>query len=235
MGGESTRPGSREIHPDEERSRVVPVLETLRARTDVMLSVDTRHASVAAAALQAGADIVNDVSALADGGMAPRVADHDAGLVLMHMKGTPDTMQREPRYDDVVAEVKAFLDSAVKRAEDAGVRSDAIMVDPGIGFGKTLRHNLTLLHDLAELGELDKPVLVGTSRKSFLGTLLDREPESRLMGTAASVACAIMNGARVVRVHDVSEMHDVVRVTDAIRLAGDGSPARTRTSKELVT
>ena len=238
IGGESTRPGAAPVSTKEELDRVLPVLENLRSRTERMLSVDTRKAEVAEDALANGADIVNDVTALGgDLRMAEVAADAGAGIVLMHMQGTPETMQSEPRYDDVVAEVKASLSEAVARAVRAGIASDAIVVDPGIGFGKTLSHNLTLLNELATLAELGKPILVGTSRKGFIGKLLSSEAEARIFGTAASVAAAILRGASIVRVHDVSEMRDVATVADAIRNATSpslnvvpheaASPART--------
>lgn len=226
VGGESARPGSRPVSAEEEAFRVVPVIERVRAATDALLSIDTQKASVAERALEAGADIVNDVSGLvADPRMAEVTAKYEAGLVLMHMKGTPETMQRAPVYRDVVTEVRDFLEAAVRRAEAAGVRRDGIVVDPGIGFGKTLEHNLGLLKELPALAVLGKPILVGTSRKSFLGRLLGHPEADRLLGTAASVAAAIWRGAHLVRVHDVREMVDVVRVTDAIRAGRE--PART--------
>jgi len=218
IGGESTRPGAPPVSIQEELDRVLPVLDNLRTQTDRMLSVDTRKAEVAESALANGADIVNDVTALGgDPRMAEVAARAGAGVVLMHMQGTPETMQSEPRYGDVAAEVKASLSEAVARAERAGIASDAIVVDPGIGFGKTLSHNLTLLNELDTLAELGKPILVGTSRKGFIGKLLSSEAEARIFGTAASVAAAILRGASIVRVHDVSEMRDVATVADAIR------------------
>ncbi len=219
IGGESTRPGGQEVPVSEELERVLPVLEGVRARTEALLSIDTKKAAVAERALEAGADIVNDVSAFGDDGMAQVAARARAGVVLMHMRGTPETMQREPVYEDVVGEVKAYLRNAVERAEAAGVSGESILVDPGIGFGKTLEHNLTLLRELSALAELGKPVLVGTSRKSFIGRLLSDTSHDRIFGTAGSVATAVLNGASVVRVHDVHEMSDVVTVVDAIRTA----------------
>lgn len=224
IGGESTRPGGEEVPARDELERVVPVIDAVRKRTDALISIDTKKTEVAERALDSGADVVNDVSALGDDGMAELVARTRAGVVLMHMRGTPETMQREPVYDDVVPEVKAYLKDAIARAERAGVRGDSILIDPGIGFGKTLEHNLALLRDLRSLTELGKPVLVGTSRKSFIARLLDASSDDRIFGTAGSVAAAILNGASVVRVHDVREMRDVARVVDAIR-AKDRAPA----------
>ncbi len=225
IGGESTRPGASATDVEEELRRVVPVVARLRPLSRVLISVDTRKAAVAERALDAGADIVNDVSALGDSRMADVVARAKAGLVLMHMKGTPSTMQASPSYRDVVVEVREYLGRAIEKAESSGVASDSILVDPGIGFGKTLEHNLTLLRNLEALSELSKPILIGTSRKSFLGRILQAPAtrdagsldEARLLGTAASVACAVVLGASVVRVHDVREMRQVVAVADAIK------------------
>jgi dihydropteroate synthase len=233
IGGESTRPGASPVDVEEEIRRVVPVVARLRPLSRVLISVDTRNAPVAERALDAGADLVNDVSALGDPRMAEVVARTRAGLVLMHMKGTPATMQVSPSYRNVVAEVKEYLARAVEKAEAAGVSSDSILVDPGIGFGKTLEHNLALLRNLPALTELSKPILVGTSRKSFLGRILSgtapryagNEEEERLLGTASSVACAVLLGASVVRVHDVREMRQAVAVADAIKnAAAEGRP-----------
>jgi dihydropteroate synthase len=233
IGGESTRPGASPVDVEEEIRRVVPVVARLRPLSRVLISVDTRSAAVAERALDAGADIINDVSALGDSRMAEVVARANAGLVLMHMKGTPSTMQASPFYRDVVAEVKDYLGRAIARAESSGVSTDSILVDPGIGFGKTLEHNLALLRNLPALAQLSKPILVGTSRKSFLGRILSEkearragmDDEERLLATAASVACAVLLGASVVRVHDVREMRQVAAVADAIKNQGvEGSP-----------
>jgi dihydropteroate synthase len=221
IGGESTRPGAEPPSQEEEVRRVVPVISSLRPLTEAIISVDTRHALVAELAIAEGADIVNDVSALAaEPEMASLVAASRCGLVLMHMKGTPETMQQGPHYDDVVREVRDRLAEAVESAAAAGVGRESIAVDPGIGFGKTAAHNLTLLNRLDELAVLERPILVGTSRKSFLGRILSDSEADRLMATAASVACAILRGAHMVRVHDVSEMRQVALVADAIRNEG---------------
>ncbi len=217
IGGESTRPGGQFVAADEEWERVAPVLSAVRERTPVMISIDTRKAKVAERAIESGVDMVNDISALEDTAMVDVVASSGAGLVLMHKQGEPETMQSAPAYEDVVSEVTAHLASAVSRAEAKGVSSSSIFVDPGIGFGKTLQHNLTLIQNLSALSALEKPILIGTSRKSFIGKLLSQTPENRLFGTAGTVAAAILNGAHAVRVHDVREMRDVAVIVDAIR------------------
>ncbi|MHC4247561.1 MAG: dihydropteroate synthase [Planctomycetota bacterium] len=218
VGGESTRPGAPEVPADEEVRRVVPVIERVRARTDVPISIDTRKAPVARAALDAGADIVNDVSALRDDpGLAALSAERECPVVLMHMKGTPRTMQADPRYEDVGAEVREFLGGALARAEAAGVARERTIVDPGIGFGKTLEHNLALVNRLDELAALGRPVLIGASRKSFIGKTLSLDsPSDRLEGTLAVTALAVERGARIVRVHDVEANVRVVRMAEAV-------------------
>ncbi|MBI2238887.1 MAG: dihydropteroate synthase [Actinobacteria bacterium] len=221
VGGESTRPGSDPVSPEDERDRVVPVIKALAAEVpDVPISVDTRKHDVAAAALDAGATIVNDVSAGADPDMFAVVRDAGAGMVLMHMKGEPKTMQETPHYDDVVAEVKEYLRERVEAAEFAGIEPERLCVDPGIGFGKTLEHNLLLLRDIESFLDLPRPLLVGPSRKAFIGALLDVTADERVEGTAGAVAWLAARGAHIVRVHDVREMVRVVRVVDAIARAG---------------
>ena len=219
VGGESTRPGAGPVPAGEELERVLPVIEGLHeaAPEGVALSVDTRRPDVARAALEAGASIVNDVTAAADPAMFDVVAASGAGLVLMHMLGEPRTMQDDPRYDDVVVDVRDFLAARLGAAVAAGVARDRLCVDPGIGFGKNLDHNLRLLHDIASFGELRVPVMVGASRKRFLGQLTDvDEPSARVEGTAGAVAWCAANGVDVVRVHDVLQMARVARVVDAI-------------------
>ena len=218
VGGESTRPGSDPVPVDEELRRVLPVLEGLRAaRPDAVLSVDTRKAAVAREAIAAGASVVNDVSAAADPEMFAVVGATGAGVVLMHMQGDPKTMQVEPHYDDVVGEVAEFLRERVEAAAFADVPVERVAVDPGIGFGKDLGHNLELLRRLDALAELGAALVVGPSRKRFLGTLTGVEdPADRVDATAAAVAWCAANGADVVRVHDVGAMARVVRVVDAI-------------------
>lgn len=225
IGGESTRPGSDPVPADEQIRRVVPVIERIRAETGTLISVDTTSSKVAAAALDGGADIVNDISGgEADPDLLPLIASRGVPVVLMHMRGTPKTMQSLADYNDVVAEVRAHLASRRDAAVAAGVAPKHILLDPGIGFGKNLEHNLLLLRDLKELAALGQPLLVGTSRKRFVGTITDEpEPERRVFGTAATVAWSVANGAAIVRVHDVRAMAQVVRMTEAIR-SGNWTP-----------
>jgi dihydropteroate synthase len=216
IGGESTRPGADEVSVDEELARVVPVIEGL-ATDDIALSVDTRKATVARAALEAGACIVNDVTAGSDPEMFATVRGVGAGLVLMHKRGDPKTMQRDPRYDDVVGEVRAFLAQRAAAARDAGIERDRLCVDPGIGFGKNLQHNLALLRDIDTFGELDLPVLVGASRKRFIGTLTGvDDPGDRVEGSVAAAVWCASRGVHAVRVHDVRQTVRALRVVDAI-------------------
>jgi len=225
VGGESTRPGAGEVPLQVELDRVLPVIEAIRARSDVPVSIDTRKAAVAREALRRGAVLVNDVSGLGhDPGLATAVAEAGAALVLMHIQGSPETMQVDPRYDDVVAEVIELLSGRIDRAVAAGVARERIWVDPGIGFGKTAGHNLFLLRHLDELRVLGAPLLVGTSRKRFIGALSGgKPPEQRLPGSLASIAAvAVLHGADVVRVHDVAEAKDALAVADALARAREG-------------
>jgi dihydropteroate synthase len=217
LGAESTRPGAAPVNEQEEIRRLLPVVEALAAKAGVPLSVDTMKASVARAALEAGAQIVNDVSAgTHDAGMLALCAERNAPVVLMHMRGEPRTMQTGVRYRDVVGDVLAYLDERAAAARAAGVTSDRILVDPGFGFGKLVEHNLVLLRRLGEFRRLGYPVVAGTSRKTFIGKVLGDLPvEERLEGTAATVALAIWNGASVVRVHDVGAMRRVVNIVEA--------------------
>jgi dihydropteroate synthase len=215
VGGESTRPGAEPVSADEELRRVVPVIERLCA-TEAAISVDTAKSAVAHAALDAGADIVNDVSAFRfDPEMAGLVADSEAGCCLMHMLGEPRTMQEDPRYDDVVSEVKAFLEERLAFAVAEGVHEARVWLDPGIGFGKTVEHNLELLRRLDEIVAIGRPVVIGTSRKSFLGKLTGREVGQRVPGTIATSVIAYERGASVFRVHDVAEVADALKVAAA--------------------
>jgi dihydropteroate synthase len=217
VGGESTRPGAQPVDAAEEIRRVVPVIEGLAAATNVPISIDTMKASVARAALDAGAHVVNDVSAgRHDADMLPLVAERGVPIVLMHMLGEPRTMQAAPAYRDVVEEVRAFLAARADEAIRRGVDPSKIVVDPGFGFGKTKEHNLLLLKHLARIVGLGFPVLVGTSRKSFIGAALDLPVEERLEGTAATVALAVANGAQIVRVHDAGPMRRVVGMVEAV-------------------
>jgi dihydropteroate synthase len=216
VGGESTRPGAEAVDADEELRRVGPVIEALAA-DGASVSVDTSKATVAAAALDAGAEIVNDVSALrTDPEMATLCAERGCGVVLMHMKGTPRTMQESPSYGDVVADVRAFLAERIEAARAAGVSEERIWIDPGIGFGKTVEHNLELLRRLGELRELGRPIVIGTSRKSFIGEITGREVDERLGGTVASNVLALAAGAEVFRVHDVRAVREALAVATAV-------------------
>jgi dihydropteroate synthase len=216
VGGESTRPGARAVTAEEELARVAPVIAGL-GELDVPISIDTSKVTVAEAALDAGAEIVNDVTAMrAEPELAQLCAQRGCEVVLMHMQGDPRTMQENPTYGDVVDDVKAFLVERIEAATDGGVAEDRIWVDPGIGFGKTVEHNLELLGRLGELRELGRPIVVGTSRKSFLGRLTHREVTDRLGATIASSVLALRAGAEVLRVHDVAEVEQAVRVAEAI-------------------
>lgn len=217
IGGESSRPGAGIIGVEEELKRVLPVIKAIRKKCDIPVSIDTCKSEVARQALMEGADVINDITALnGDEGMPGVIARAGAGVVLMHMKGEPVTMQSDPVYKDVVGEIIAYLSAAVARAERSGIAPEKIIIDPGIGFGKMLAHNLAILRGLRRFKELGKPVLVGTSRKSFIGELTQRSVGEREFGTAASVSAAVMNGADLVRVHDVRNTVDVIKVTEAI-------------------
>jgi dihydropteroate synthase len=220
IGGESTRPGAQPVSLDEELRRVLPVIRELRQGSDVPISIDTYKEAAARAALDAGADIVNDISALRfDPAMTALVAREGVPLILMHMQGVPRTMQREPHYRDVVGEVRDFLAERVRSANQAGIAQEQIIIDPGIGFGKTLTHNLALLKNLQSLKSLGQPLLIGVSRKAFIGKILNAAaPEERLEGSLAAAVASALTGANILRVHDVSETVRALRVADAIRL-----------------
>lgn len=220
LGAESTRPGSSPVDPDEQIRRLTPVIEAVVGMPGAVVSVDTQDAGVAARALELGAHLINDISALGDPGMARVVADHGAGLVLMHMQGVPTTMQTDPRYTDVVREVALFLADRKATAQAGGVRDECLAVDPGLGFGKTLEHNLALLASLDWFAHLRRPVLVGASRKGFLGRLTGDAPsEDRLEASLAAAAIAAWQGARILRVHDVAATRRALAVVDATRNA----------------
>lgn len=222
VGGESTRPGAEPVSVEEELRRILPPVKRLVKKLSVPISVDTYKADVAAVVLAEGVDLINDVSGLGfDPRLASVVAEAGAGLVLMHMRGTPRTMQEDASYIDVVTEVRDYLRERILLAEARGVHPEAIVVDPGIGFAKRAKHNLVLLKRLTEFHALKKPLLIGPSRKSFIGSVLDLPVEERLEGTAATVAAAIWQGAHIVRVHDVRAMVRVARMTDAIRHASE--------------
>jgi dihydropteroate synthase len=218
VGGESTRPGAEPIDAEEEIRRVLPVIKQLAVRTGIPISIDTYRSQTAAAALDSGASIINDISAMTfDANMKHLAAERKCPIVLMHIKGTPQNMQQNPHYENVIEEIIAWLKARIEEAESAGIDKQAIIIDPGIGFGKTVEHNLEILNKLDRFRALGKPILVGVSRKRMIGEILGGLPvEERLEGTAAAVAISIANGANIVRVHDVKEMARVVKVADAI-------------------
>ncbi len=215
IGGESTRPGAKEVDAKEELGRILPVLSRLIETTNVPISIDTSKAEVAKHAVEAGATLINDVTALGDPSMATTVATHRCGLLLMHMQGTPRSMQASPHYSNLMSEITRFLRVSVLKAVEAGVSPDSIAIDPGFGFGKTDAHNLELLNRLEELTCLGYPVVLGTSRKSTLGHLTGRAPNARMAATAATMAMAVDRGARILRVHDVAAMKDAAVVAHA--------------------
>ena len=219
VGGESTRPGSDSVSADEQIQRIVPVIKALCEKTDVPVSIDTYKYEVARVALDAGAAIINDITALSDERIGELAAERHVPVVLMHMQGTPATMQIEPEYDDVVSEVLDFLLDRAKRAEKSGISKDMIFIDPGIGFGKTTEHNLLLLRNINKFVAAGYRILVGTSRKRFIGEITGREkPAERIFGTAATVALCAAAGVSVARVHDVAEMVNVVKVADKLKI-----------------
>ncbi len=221
VGGESTRPGSDPVSPKEEEGRVVPVVKELRKQSGVMISVDTRRKEVAERAIDAGADMVNDVSGLShDKEMAALVSGRGVPVVLMHMRGTPKTMQEDPRYQDTMGEILRELAASVSIALEAGISRRMIIVDPGIGFAKRASDNLRIIRDLASLKSLGFPILIGVSRKSFIGQIVGRPVEERLTGTIAANTLAVINGADIVRVHDVQDAVDMVKIMDSINRVG---------------
>ena len=219
IGGESSRPGSEPVSLDEELSRVIPAIEALAKKVEIPISIDAYKPEVARSALDAGASIINDISGLADERMRALAAERKAPTVIMHMKGTPRNMQENPEYDDVVSEIMAFFGERIALAVEAGLPEEYLIIDPGIGFGKTVDHNLEIIRNLADFKSLGQPILIGTSRKAFIGKILGGlPPTERLQGTAATVAISIANGASIVRVHDVKEMSQVAQVADALAL-----------------
>ena len=219
IGGESTRPGSEPLTPEEELQRVVPVIESLSAKVTVPISIDTYKAEIARRALDAGASIVNDISGLRfDPGMAGVVSAYKVPVVVMHIKGSPRNMQQSPVYEALIPEILDYLRGSIAIALEAGVPEEKIIIDPGIGFGKTFDHNLEILHNLDRFALLGRPLLIGPSRKAFIGRILDNaSPQERIYGTAAAVAISIIKGANIVRVHDVKEMAEVAKVADAVK------------------
>lgn len=217
IGAESSQPGAVPIDEEEERRRLISVVRAVCRRTTVPVSVDTTKASIAQEALDVGAALINDISALRfDARMGDVVAKSGAGLILMHMQGTPQTMQRAAQYTDVVEEVRQFLKARLDAAREAGIQAERILLDPGIGFGKNCQHNVVLLDRLDAFHTLGRPLVIGVSRKAFIGKILGRPVGERLMGTAGAVAVAVMKGARMVRVHDVAPIRDVVKMVEAI-------------------
>jgi len=223
IGGESSRPGAEPAPLEEELSRIVPVIHQLAREVDAPISIDTYKARVALPAIESGAHIVNDISALNfDPEMATVVSEMGIPVILMHMKGTPRDMQINPTYRALIPEIIQYLRDNIEKALDAGIPEEKIIIDPGIGFGKTVEHNLEILRRLREFRVLSRPILIGTSRKSFIGKILNLPVEDRIEGTAATVACSIMNGADIVRVHDVKQIYRVTRMTDAICRGNSG-------------
>ena len=218
VGGESTRPGADSVGSEEEMRRVIPVIERLAAQTNAPISIDTYKESVARAALTAGATIVNDISGLtADPRLAQTAAEFGAGLILMHKRGDPTTMQSDTHYEDLIAEISLFLREAISKAEAAGVDPAKIMIDPGIGFGKDLAGNVQIINSVGSLTELGKPVLIGASRKAFIGRITGADPAHRLHGSLAATVAAVIYGAAAVRVHDVKETREAVDVAIQLR------------------
>ncbi len=213
VGGESTRPGAQKVELEEELDRTIPVIEAVREEADILVSIDTYKSEVARRALDAGAEMVNDVSALRfDEKLAPLVAERNVPIVLMHMQGTPRTMQKNPTYEDPVLDIMDFLRERIEVAEESGISGEKVIVDPGIGFGKSCKDNYEILRRLEEFKALGAPLLLGTSRKSFLGEILDLPPEERVEGTIATNVVGVLKGARILRVHDVEENRRAVQV-----------------------
>ncbi|MEK6646462.1 MAG: dihydropteroate synthase [Candidatus Firestonebacteria bacterium] len=218
IGGESSRPGSDTISAKEELNRIMPVLKELVKKIKIPISIDTYKPEVAKEVLEAGADIINDITGLHNNEqLAKLVAKYDAGIIVMHMLGTPKTMQANPQYKDLIGEIIAYFKKSIDIAKVNGIKEDKIIIDPGIGFGKTIEHNLEIIRKLSAFKSIGRPILLGTSRKSFIGNILNLPVNERLEGTAASVAIGIMNGADIVRVHDIKEMKRVIKIADAIK------------------
>ena len=221
VGGESTRPGAEPVSAEEEIRRVIPVIQALRAESDVVVSVDTRKKEVAERALDAGADIINDISGMRHNeDLARLVARRKVPVILMHMRGTPRTMQKNPFYRNTISEILRELQQSVAAAIGAGIGPEMIIIDPGIGFGKRIQDNLRIIKELASLKSLNFPILVGLSRKGFIGEILDRPVEKRLVGTVTANTLAILNGANIIRVHDVADAVEMVKIIDSVRRLG---------------
>ncbi|MBN1898161.1 MAG: dihydropteroate synthase [Spirochaetes bacterium] len=221
IGAESTRPGALKLSEQEERDRLIPVLKALRKRIRIPLSVDTYKSEIARAALDEGCDIINDISGLGfDKKMAPVISAYRAGLVIMHMKGTPRTMQKNPAYRDLITEIKNFFKKSLKIALEKGINYDKIILDPGIGFGKTVEHNYSIINRLSEFKTFKRPVLIGVSRKSLIGKVLDQSAEERLLGTIVLNTVSILKGANIIRVHDVKEHKDLLRLLKFLKTKG---------------
>jgi len=217
IGGESTRPYAEKVRLEQELDRVIPVIEEISDVVKVPISIDTYKAEVARKALNAGASIINDISALRfDPEMVDVAAEAKVPVIIMHMKGTPGDMQDNPKYTDLMGEITAFFHGIMEKAEKGGIARDMLIFDPGIGFGKSFDHNLEIIKDLKKLSILDRPILLGTSRKAFIGNILDKDPEERDTGTMATVSAGIMNGAHIVRVHNIKMAKETVRIVDAI-------------------
>ena len=222
VGGESTRPGSKPLETEEELRRVIPVIESLVKKIDVPISVDTYKSAVAQKAIDTGAEMINDISALHfDPDLALISARENIPIILMHMRGTPETMQKDVHYESLFSEIIQYLKESIQQAESIGVNPEQIIVDPGIGFGKTLQDNLLIIKNLSEFRVLGKPILLGPSRKTFIGKILNADPEQRLEGTLSSIAIAVLNGAHIIRCHDVLQAKRAIAVADAIRFAGE--------------
>jgi len=221
IGGESTRPGSKPIELEEELRRVIPVIESLAKEVDVPISIDTYKSTVAKRAIEAGAEMINDISGLHfDPDLGQVAAKEDVPIILMHIRGTPETMQKDVHYDSLFSEILQYLKDSVQRAESTGLDPRQIIIDPGIGFGKTLKDNLLIIKNLSEFRILGKPILLGTSRKSFIGKILNARANERLEGTLSSIAICALNGAHIIRCHDLLQAKKAIAVADAIRLAG---------------
>ena len=217
IGGESTRPGAEAVQLEEELSRTIPIIEAIRLKSDCLISIDTYKSKVAMAALAAGADMVNDISGLTfDHNMASLIAERNVPVIIMHIKGKPGDMQKNPNYDNLIKEIKAFFEIQIAIAKKAGIDSGNIILDPGIGFGKRLEDNFEIIRELGQISTMGYPVLLGPSRKSFIGFTLDLPIEERIEGTLASITAGVINGARIVRVHDIRATRRTLTITEKI-------------------